>query len=142
MLARCARVEPALVRASPGSAKAISSFFSLCVTDTPALKGSDSEPLAPLMVTAWAAMVAVTPWGNSTGAFAILDILALPSGHDAQDFAALPDRARLLVGHHALGRGDDHRPHAAQDLRQLVLATVDTQAGAADALQAVDHRAA
>jgi hypothetical protein len=31
--------------------------------------------LAPLMVTACAAMVAVTPWGSSSGALAILDMM-------------------------------------------------------------------
>src|SRR6185437_3355332 len=65
-----------------------------------------------------------------------------PLRHDAEHFAALPDRARLLVRHDALGRGDDDRPHAAQDLGQLVLAAVDAQARAADTLQAIDDRAA
>src|SRR5579863_1760198 len=102
MLARCARVAPALVRATCGSAKLTCSFFSVCATETPAASGRLSEPLAPLMVTASAAMVAVTPEGSSTGALAILDILAFRlgfSGDDAQDFAALSDRARLPVGH-------------------------------------------
>src|SRR5215469_5480971 len=141
MLARCARVAPALVRACPGSVNLTSSFFSVCTTDTPPSKGSDSEPFAPLMVTACAATVAVTPCGSSTGALAILDMLRLPSGHDAQDFAALSDRACLLVGHHALGRGNDHGAHAAEDIRQLVLAAVNPQSRTADALQAVDHGA-
>src|SRR5262249_1847732 len=74
MLARCARVEPALVRASPGSVNLISSFLSVCTTDTPAPSGRLSEPLAPLIVTAVGWMVAVTPAGSSTGALAILDI--------------------------------------------------------------------
>src|ERR1700682_5737801 len=120
MLARCARVAPARVRASPASAKLICSFCSARTTDTPLVSDRLSEPLAPLMVTASAAMVAVTPWGSSTGALAILDMMAvlkvgsLLSGDDTQDFTALSDRARLLVGHHTLGRGDDHRAHAAQ----------------------------
>src|SRR5579863_2820087 len=140
MLARCARVAPAWVRAWPGSEYLIWSFFSVCTTDTPAPSDRLSEPLAPLMVTACAAMVAVTPWGSSSGALAILDMMACSRlGNDAQDFAALAARARLAVGHHALGRGDDYRAHAAQDLRQLVLAAVDAQARAADALEAVDH---
>src|SRR5882762_6836247 len=144
MLARCARVAPARMRAGPASAYLICSFLSVCSTDTPLVSNRLSEPLAPLMVTASAAMVAVTPWGSSTGALAILDMMAalwvgaLLSGDDAQDFTALSDRARLLVGHHTLGRGDDHRAHAVQDFRQLVLAAVNPQARAADALQAVD----
>src|SRR5215472_13242820 len=146
MLAMCARVAPALVRDWCGSAKLTCSFLSFSATLTPGPSGRLSEPFAPLMVTASAAMVAVTPAGNSTGALAILDMMALlaaaRSGDDAQDFAALSDRARLLVGHDALRGRDDHRPHAPEHLRQLVLAAVDPQARTADALEAVDHRPA
>src|SRR5579872_875778 len=74
MLARCARVEPACIRARSGLEYLISSFFSTAVTVTPSFKGSVSEPLAPLMVTEPGATVAVTPCGSSTGAFATLDI--------------------------------------------------------------------
>src|SRR6516162_8792437 len=76
MLARCARVAPARVRASPGSENLISSLLSVCTTDTPAPSGRLSEPFAPLMVTEPDARVAVTPWGSSTGALAIRDIVA------------------------------------------------------------------
>src|SRR6516165_4685664 len=64
------------------------------------------------------------------------------SGDDAQHLTTLAGGARLAVGHHALGRRDDHRAHAAEDLRQLVLATVDAQPRAAHALEAIDDRAA
>ena len=103
-----------------------------------------SAPLAPLTVTVFAAIVAVTPCGRSTGRFAtrLTWYAVLSLGHDAEDFAALADGARLVVRHHALGRGDDHGAHAAQHLRQLVLAAIDAQAGRADALEAVDDRAA
>src|ERR1700729_2984196 len=144
MFARCARVAPARVRARPGSAKLISRCFSDCTTDTPLASGSDREPLAPLMVTASGAMVAVTPWGRSTGALAILDITMLSgsgSGDDAQDFAALAVGACLAIGHHTLRRRHDHRAHAAQNLGQLVLAAIDAQARPADTLQAVDDGA-
>src|SRR6202012_5158018 len=98
-----------------------------------------SVPLAPLTDTDSGVIVAVTPCGRSTGALAILDMKRSSRlGHDAQDFAALSDRTRLLVRHHALGRGDDHRTHAAEHLGQLILAAVDPQARAADALDAVD----
>src|SRR6185312_5205941 len=139
MLARCARVAPACIRGMPGSAYLISSFLSAAVTVTPDFSGRVSDPLAPLMVTVSADTVAVTPCGRSTGALATLDMLRLSrSRHDAQDFAALADGARLLVGHHALGRGHDHGAHAAQNLRQLVLAAIDAQPRTADTLQAVD----
>src|ERR1700761_8810096 len=139
MLARCARTDPAWVRDSPGSVYLTSSFLSVWTTDTPRLSGTLNAPLAPLMVTCSGDTVAVTPCGRSTGALAILDMLAVPtSGDDAQDFTALSDRARLLVGHHALGRGDDHGAHATEDLRQLILAAVDPQAGTADTFDPVD----
>src|SRR5690348_5668988 len=139
MFARCARTAPACMRLKPGSEYLISRCFSAWVTVTPRLNGRLREPLAPFMVTDSAAMVAVTPCGRLTGALAILDMKRSSRlGHDAQDFAALSDRTRLFVRHHALGRGDDHRAHPAEILRQLVLAAVDPQARAADALDAVD----
>src|SRR5262245_40153545 len=140
MFARCARVAPACMRDS-SPANFTASCFSFCSTVTPRLSGSDREPLAPFTVTESAAMVAVTPCGRSTARFATRDIrkYLLPgSGDDAQDFAALADGARLLVRHHALRRGDDHGTHAAEHLRQLVLAAIDAQAGTAHALEAVD----
>src|SRR5580704_15685275 len=91
------------------------------------------------MVTDSGDTVAVTPFGRSTGALAILDMLVPRSGHDAQDFAALSDRAGLLVRHHTFGRGHNYGAHATQNLRQLILAAVDPQAGTADALYPVDH---
>src|SRR5713226_1622061 len=116
MFARCARVAPACVRDRPGSVYLISSFWSAWTTDTPRVSGTLSVPFAPLMVTDSGDTVAVTPFGRSTGAFAILDMLVPSSGHDAQDFAALSDRPGLLVRHHTLGRRHDHRAHAAQNL--------------------------
>src|ERR1700748_1465786 len=139
MFAMCARVAPACVRLRPGSVYLISRCFSAWTTVTPRVNGMLKVPLAPLMVTDSGAMVAVTPCGRSTGALAILDMKRSSRlGHDAQDFAALSDRTRLFVRHHALGRGDDHRTHPAQNLRQLVLAAVDPQPGTADALDAVN----
>ena len=44
-------------------------------------------------------------------------------------------RASGLVGHDALGRGDDGDAKAAQDLGQLVRAGVNAQAGLADAAE-------
>src|SRR5882757_2428121 len=141
MFARCARVAPACVRDRPGSVYLISSFWSACTTDTPRVSGTLRVPLAPLMVTDSGDTVAVTPFGRSTGALAILDMLVFSaSGHDAQDFAALSDRPGLLVRHHTFGRGHDHGTHATQNLRQLILAAVNPQARTADALYAVNHR--
>src|SRR5882757_1401847 len=141
MFARCARVAPAWVRDKPGSLYLTWSFWSACTTVTPRDSGVLRLPFAPLMVTCSGDTVAVTPFGRSTGALAILDmsVSLLASGHDAQDFAALSDRTGLLVRHHTLGRGHDHRAHAAENLRQFILAAVDAQAGTADTLNAVDN---
>ena len=60
------------------------------------------------MVTALAAMRRGHAGGQFDRSFRQFSDMMLNSftllGHDAQDFAALPARARLLVGHHALGR--------------------------------------
>src|SRR5215470_3826185 len=98
MFARCARIAPACMRLSPGSVYLISRCLSAWTTVTPRLSGTLSEPFAPLIVTDSGAMVAVTPCGRLTGALAILDMKRSSRlGHDAQDFAALSDRTRLLV---------------------------------------------
>ena len=66
---RGARVAPACVRDKPGFEYLISSFWSVCTTDTPRLSGTLSEPFAPLIVTVSGDTVAVTPCGKSTGAW-------------------------------------------------------------------------
>src|ERR1700736_6701750 len=127
-------MEPACVRDRPGSVYLICSFWSVWTTETPRDSGTLSVPLVPLIVTDSGDTVAVTPFGRSTGAFAILDMVRGLLRHDAQDFAALSDRAGLLVRHHTLRRGHDHRAHATQDLGQLILAAVDPQARTAHTL--------
>src|SRR6478735_1460422 len=142
MLARCERAEPARMRAPSAVSNATCSALSCSVTVTPLPSGRLSEPFAPLIVTRPAAIVAETPCGRLTGFLATRDILSSTSGHDAQDFAALADGPGLAVGHHALRRGNDDRSHATEHLGQLVLAAIDAQSGAADALEAVDNRPA
>jgi len=72
------------------------------------------------MVTDSGDTVAVTPFGRSTGALAILDMIRALLGHDAQDFAALSiDRACLSVIN-TLGRDTITVP-CHEDLRQLIL---------------------
>src|SRR5476649_971395 len=145
MFARCARVAPAMAFI-PSSAVFASTerCLSCCTTLMPLLRASVSVPLAPFTVTVSAPIVALTPCGRSTGFFATRDISILPLSGDRlldyeQHFAAGAGRARLAIGHDAL-RGRDHRDtQAAQHLRQFVLAAIDTQSRAADALDAIDH---
>ena len=61
-----------------------------------------------------------------------------PLPHEREDFAADVLRTRFLVGHDALRGGDDRDAEAAQDLRQLVSAGVDTQAGLGDSAETLD----
>ena len=60
----------------------------------------------------------------------IVPYLSLP--HERKDFAADVSRASSLVGHNALGGGDDGNAEAAENAGQLVRADVNTQAGLAD----------
>src|SRR5215475_9632049 len=136
MLARCARVEPATaLMPSMPSAASTSRALSCCTTLMPFLRSRLKVPLAPFTVTLSAPIVAVTPCGRSTGFFATRDMCEpLSLLDDEQHFAAGAGRARLLVGHDALRRGHHRHAQTAQHLGQLVLAAVDTQARAADAL--------
>src|SRR6188508_1483052 len=118
MLARCERAEPARMRAPSAAPNATCRALSFSVT------------------------VTSLPSGRLTGFLATRDMFSTTSGHDAQDFAALANGPGLAVGHHALRRGNDHRSHATEHLGQLVLAAIDAQPGAADALEAVDYRPA
>src|SRR5689334_22537477 len=137
MFARCARVAPACARAS-SFAYFTWICLSFCSMDTPVLSGRDNEPLAPFTVTASVATVAVTPCGRSMIAFVTRDMALHSLRDDAQDFAALADRARLLVRHHALRRRHDDGAHTAEHLRQLVLTAIDAQPRPRDALEAID----
>src|SRR5512139_560665 len=138
MFARCARIEPARMRAPSDLPKATCRALSCSETVTSLASTRLSVPLAPLIVTTLEATVALTPCGRLTGFFATRDMFLATSGDDAQHFAALPHGTGLAVGHHALRGGNDHRAHAAQHLGQLVLAAIDPQAGTADPLEAVD----
>src|SRR6187551_524204 len=142
MLARCERAEPARMRAPSAAPNATCRALSFSVTVTSLPSGRLRVPFAPLIVTSPAAIVAETPCGRLTGFLATRDMFSTTSGHDAQDFAALANGPGLAVGHHALRRGNDHRSHATEHLGQLVLAAIDAQPGAADALEAVDYRPA
>src|SRR5574343_1697430 len=90
-----------------------------------------------------AEMVTSTPCGTTTGIFPTRDIvcLSLRLGDVAEHFAADTGLTCLAVGHHTLGGGDDRHTQAIHDLRDVVAALVDAQAGTAHALDTLDHRA-
>src|SRR6202007_571161 len=81
---------------------------------------SDSVPPVPL-TEIWSSLIATsTPAGTAIGIFPIRDIFGYSfnaaSGHVAQHFTTDTGGARLAVGHHALGRGDDGHAQAVLDL--------------------------
>ena len=76
MFARCARIEPALMRACSLSWYFTDSCLSFCSTDTPGAIAIVSAPLAPLTVTLPAATLTLTPLGRSMTRLATLDISA------------------------------------------------------------------
>src|SRR5580693_7145252 len=141
MLARCARVAPAVGRRCGAFAARLTTSVCLSwLTDTPAASASDSEPFAPLTVTVLPDTVAETPCGRSTGFFATRDMSRLPrcSRHDAEDFAALAGGPGLAIGHHAARGGNDGNTQPAEHLRQLGRAAIGAQSRPADPLDALD----
>src|SRR5215831_3463449 len=104
----------------------------------------DSVPRGPLMESASAASVASTPLGSVTGYFAMRDMAGRSSvsGDNAQHFATDPGGARLAVGHHALGGGDDGDAQPVHDLRKVVAPLVHAKPRSGDALDLFDHRLA
>ena len=72
----------------------------------------------------WSCLIStVTPSGRATGIFPTRDITdSFPLGDVAQHFAAHARGARLAIGHHALGGGDDGNAHAVHDLGDVVAA--------------------
>ena len=74
----------------------------------PLFRARVREPFAPFRVTLSAPIVAVTPCGRSTGAFAIRDMSrSSVFDHDAEHFAALPAARACLSVMTPLRRGDD-----------------------------------
>src|SRR5436190_1550401 len=101
---------------------------------------SKSSPFGPWTRTSSGSIATVTPDGTGMGLRPMRDIAGLPDLR--HDLAADARLAGLVAGHDAPGRGHDRRPHAAEDLRDLVVADVAALAGARDALEPGDRAAA
>src|SRR5919201_828811 len=140
MFATSERVSPCRARCSARSVGRVtrSSPFS-CLTSMSRGTRSVSSPRGPLTRTSSGSIEIVTPSGSGMGFLPIRD-MALPDVGD--DLAADARLAGLVAGHHAMGGGHDRGPHAAEHLRDLGVADVVALAGAGDALQAGDGRAA
>src|SRR5690606_6019343 len=103
------------------------------------------------------AIWASTPFGSTTGALAILDIILLFSSsirlrlqraaagrseYGAENLATHASGTRSTVGHHTLVGGDDGDAEAGTYLRQLLAALVRTQAWRAATVQLFNDRLA
>src|SRR5690606_16581708 len=85
-------------------------------------------------------MTASTPWGTTTGYFAIRDMWCSLCDV-AKYFAAHAVGASLAIGHDATRRGHDGDTQAVHDLRDGLTTFVDTQTRTRHALDALDNRA-
>src|SRR5262249_43741216 len=90
---------------------------------------SESAPLGPFTFTTWPSTLAVTPEGIATGFFPTRDMTVDPlssvSEHRAEDFPADVVVAGVVIGHHALGRGQDRNAQAVVHARQRPHRCVD-----------------
>src|SRR5215470_18241581 len=96
-----------------------------------------SAPFGPLILTVWPSTTAVTPEGIATGFFPTRDMAVDPGSrsegcgleHRAEDFAAHVVVAGVVIGHHALGRGQDRHPQAVVHARQRPHRGIDPPPG-------------
>src|SRR5215470_9712924 len=103
-----------------------------------------SAPFGPLILTVWPSTTAVTPEGIATGFFPTRDMAVDPGSrfleHRAEDFPAHVVVAGVVVGHHALGRGQDRHPQAVVHARQRPHRGIDPPPGLGDARYLADRR--
>ena len=77
--------------------------------------------------------------GNGNGHFTNSTHCFIPSlPHERKDFAADVSRASSLVGHNALGGGDDGNTEATEHAGQFICADVNAETGLADTAKAGD----
>src|SRR2546421_7209017 len=135
MFATSARIVPDMASASTDSLAGKNEILPPSLfTATSGFRARVSVPSEPLTLIFSPWIDTSTPCGTVIGIFPTRDISFFPSSDVAEHFAADTGLARLAVGHHALGRGDDRHPEAVHDVRDVVAALVDAQARAAHAL--------
>src|SRR4051794_29969135 len=142
MFATSERVRPCSARCSPRSVGRVTTSCSPSWATVMSLgMRSPSVPRGPLTCTNSGSIATVTPVGRGMGFLPMRDIAtALPDVR--HDLAADACAASVVAGHDASRRGDDRGAHAAEHLRDLAGCGVRTPAGARDALEARDRRAA
>src|SRR5262245_10427243 len=114
--------------------------------DTSPCRTTCSAPFGPFTLTVWPSILAVTPEGTATSFLPTRDMVSFPSfralEHRAEDFAAHVGVARVMVGHHALGRRYDRHAETVVDARQVSHRHVDATPGLRDPCDLADHRRA
>src|SRR5262245_53983365 len=112
---------------------------------------SDIAPLGPLTLTVWPSTTAVTPDGMATGFFPTRD-MAQSKGWLKSEGCGLEDRAEdlsahivvacVVIGHHALGRGEDRDAQPVVHARQALDRGIDPPPRLRDSRNLADHRRA
>src|SRR4051812_10103376 len=140
MLKTSERVSPCRARCSPRSVGRLTrSSPSACSIFMSRWTRSESSPRGPVTRTTSGSMVTVTPSGTGMGC---LPMRLIGSPDLRHDLAADAPLACLVTGEHTGRGGDDRGAHAALDLGDAVGRDVAPLAGARDAPQAGDGRAA
>src|ERR1700694_5379634 len=103
-------------------------------------KARSSWPLGPSTLTWPGCKVTFTAPGTGTGSFPIRDNSSLELLPDVcQHFAAESLPRRLATAHDSFGCAENGDSEPTEDSRDLCLARVNAQSGAADPLHARDH---
>src|SRR5688572_7689708 len=139
MLKMRLRVRPCRARCSPRSV----GRFTRRVESSRSIERSgetacDSSPLGPFTRTSPGSTATSTPAGIWIGSFPMRLMIRLPDV--GEDLAADALVAGLIRRHDTARSGEDGRPHAALDARQLVGGGVLATAGLGHAAHAADHR--
>src|SRR5579862_6907762 len=145
MLATSAREVPHSARASLVSLRGSTLTPSApTLTRTSPCSTSCMAPLGPFTLTVWPSTLAVTPEGTATGFFPTRDMAcsSVSLEYRAEDLPAHIGVAGIVVGHHALGGGQDRHAQAVVDPRQIPHRGIDPPAGLGDPGNLPDHRLA
>src|SRR5882724_577894 len=124
-----------MARARLGSARGstLTSPFSTLAATSPC-STTESAPFGPFTFTVCPSTTAVTPEGMATGFFPTRDMVLDPGSlilgpsaleHGAEDLSAHIVVARVVIGHHALGRGEDRDPQPVVHPRQVPYRRID-----------------
>src|SRR5262245_8826269 len=110
--------------------------FLFTLASTSSCSTSESAPFGPFTLTIWPSTLAVTPAGMATGFFPTRDMTSIrclrSSEHRADNLSAHIVVARVVIGHHALGRGQDGHAQPVVHARQRLHRGVDPPSGLGD----------